>query len=75
MQYEVQSKLIEGFVDADWGGDTLDRKIVYRICILCRNYPVSLKSKKQSCVALSSTKAKYVTLSDAAKETIFGEIC
>ena len=58
-KYAVHSKLIEGFVDADWS------KSYTGFC------PVSWESKKQTSVALSSTETEYMAVSEAAKEAIF----
>jgi hypothetical protein len=55
-------------MDADWGGDRDDRRSIgaYMVKIGCGT--VSWKSKKQGCVALSSTEAEYMALCQVAKE-------
>lgn len=69
--YRAGEKSIEGFVDADWGGSTLDRKSYSGFIFFVGDCPVSWQSVKQSCVALSSTEAEYMAMSEAAKEAIF----
>jgi hypothetical protein len=56
------------YTDADWGGDRDDRRSIgaYMVKIGCGT--VSWKSKKQGCVALSSTEAEYMALCQVAKE-------
>ena len=49
LKYEENQKInLEGYVDSDWAGSSINRKIT------------SWCSKKQSCVALSTTEEKYV---------------
>ena len=50
-----------GFTDADWAGDTGDRKSTGGYTFLLANAAVSWKSKKQNIVALSSTEAEYIS--------------
>lgn len=62
---------IAAFTDADWGSNRDDRRSIgaYIVKIGCGS--VSWKSKKQTCVALSSTEAEYMALCQAAKESIW----
>ena len=62
---------LEGFVDADWGGDIIDRKSFTGFCFKLSGSIVSWESRKQSSVVLSSTEAEYVALSEASKEAIY----
>ena len=55
-----------GFMDADWAGDSVERKS-FQACI----GTVSWGSKRQEIVALSSTQAEYVALSFAAQELMW----
>lgn len=57
-----------GYVDADWGGDCNDRKSTTGYCFKLFNCTISWCSKKQNCVALSSTEAEYVALCAAVTE-------
>jgi len=60
---------ISAYTDADWGSDLDDRRSISAYIIKVGCGAVSWKSKKQTCVALSSTEAEYVALCQAAKES------
>ena len=60
-----------GFSDADWAGDTDDRKSTSGYMFQISGAAVSWRSKKQTCVALSTAEAEYVALSNAAQEAIW----
>ena len=60
-----------GFSDADWAGDQQDRRSTSGYLFLMAGGPVSWKSKRQGCVALSTAEAEYMALSLAAQETIW----
>ena len=57
-----------GYSDADWAGDIDDRKSTSGYLFQVSGAAVSWRSKKQSCVALSTAEAKYMALSSAAQE-------
>ncbi|KAG7294957.1 hypothetical protein JYU34_022646 [Plutella xylostella] len=57
-----------GFVDADWSGDTLDRKSTTGYFFKMFNCIVVWCCKKQLCVSLSSTESEYIALSIAIAE-------
>jgi hypothetical protein len=62
---------VAGYCDADWGGDTSDRKSTTGYCTMLNGNLVSWCSKKQSTVALSSTEAEYMAINDVAKEIMW----
>ena len=62
---------LTGFTDADWGGDLDDRKSTSGYIFKLEGGPVSWCSKKQSCVALSTSEAEYIALTSAAQEGIW----
>ena len=60
-----------GFSDADWAGDVDDRKSTSGYIFSVGGAPVSWKSRKQTCVALSTAEAEYISLTIAAQEAIW----
>lgn len=63
--YICNNEGISGFADADWGNCNIDRKFILS------GAAISWCARKQRTVALSSTEAEYMSLTDAAKEAIF----
>jgi len=57
-----------GFSDADWAGDPGDRKSTSGYIFQISGASVSWRSKKQTCVALSTAEAEYIALASAAQE-------
>lgn len=62
---------LQGYADADWGGDKEDRKSTTGYIFLLCNAPVTWASKKQSTIAVSSTEAEYLAASQATKEALW----
>ena len=60
-----------GYSDADWGGDLEDRKSTSGYLFQISGAAVSWRSKKQTCVALSTAEAEYVALAGAAQEAMW----
>ena len=60
-----------GFSDADWAGDLNDRKSTSGYTFQINGATVSWRSKKQTCVALSTAEAEYIALSAAAQEALW----
>jgi hypothetical protein len=69
--YEKGELDLLGYSDADWAGDTNKRKSTSGFVFLLGGGAVSWGSKKQACVALSTTEAEYVALSQATREAIW----
>lgn len=59
---------LQGFVDADWAGDTRDRKSTTGYLFKIFDCTVVWCCKKQLSVSLSSTESEYVALSMAITE-------
>ena len=59
------------YSDSDWAGDKDTRISVTGYIIFLQNVPVCWKSKGQKSVALSSSEAELIALSEAAKEVKF----
>ena len=62
-----------GYSDADWAGDLDDRTSTSGYVFQLSGAPISWRSKKQSCVALSTAEAEYMALSSAVQEAIWLE--
>lgn len=60
-----------GYVDSDYAADLDKRRSLIGFVFYLFGNPVSWKSCLQSVVALSSTKAEYIALSDVVKESIW----
>ncbi|CAB4023016.1 Hypothetical predicted protein, partial [Paramuricea clavata] len=60
-----------GFSDADWAGDLNDRKSTSGYRFQINGAAVSWRSKKKTCVALSTAEAEYVAFSAAAQEALW----
>jgi len=69
MCYTIQG-IGSGFTDADWGsGD--DQKSIEGYTFMLNGASISWNSVKQTTVALSSTEAEYMALTQAVKESIW----
>ena len=62
---------LQGFSDADLGGDFDTKKNTTGYIFTLGGTAVSWKSKLQDRVTLSTTEAKYIAISEAAKEMIW----
>ncbi|KMQ88815.1 gag-pol polyprotein [Lasius niger] len=60
-----------GFVDADWGGNVDDRVSYTGFVFKLANAAITWEARKQKSIALSSTEAEYMALTEAAKETVY----
>ena len=61
IKYEANQKInLEGYVNLNWTGGAIDRKSTSRCLFSMRLGVISWFSRKQSCVALSTTKEEYV---------------
>src|SRR5258705_3046730 len=66
--------LKEGFIafaNADWAGDKISHKSVTGFAILLAGGAVSWVSRKQKTVALSSTEAVYMCISDTTCQIVW----
>ena len=69
--YSAQSPLVlRAFSYVDWARDLTDRKSTTGYCFLLSSSLISLRSKKQTFVARSSTEAEYRVLADIISELI-----
>lgn len=68
--YRSKDESLAGYVDADWGGSTDDRRSFTGYTFIMCGGAVAWDSRKQRTVALSTTEAEYMALSEAAKEAV-----
>lgn len=68
---ECDNNQLIGYADADWAGDTSDRKSNTGFVFKYRGAPIMWSSRKQSLVTLSTTEAEYIALSEAVKEGLW----
>ena len=59
------------FVDSDYAGSTVDRKSRSGVIALLGGNVVEYYTRKQKCVALSSSEAEYIALSESCKTITF----
>ena len=57
-RHRITEKLV-GYIDADWAGDTSDRRSTSGYMFSLGSTTVAWSSKKQPIVALSSTEVEY----------------
>jgi len=62
---------IRGFFDVDWAGDLDQRRSTSGYVFNLFGGAISWISKKQSVMALSTTKAKYMAATHASKEAVW----
>ena len=62
---------VEGFVDADFAGDRVERKSTTSYIFLVSGNCISWKSQLQPIVALSSTESEYIAATEAIKEGLW----
>ncbi|GMF54636.1 unnamed protein product [Phytophthora fragariaefolia] len=62
---------LEAYSDADWAGNRYDRRSVSGMMLMMCGAPVVWRSTFQKTVALSSTEAECMTLSECVKECIW----
>ncbi|XP_070056737.1 uncharacterized protein [Nicotiana tomentosiformis] len=62
---------LKGFSDVDFAGDKIDRKSTSGMCQLLEKSLMSWNSKKQSCVALSTTEAEYFAVGNCCTQVLW----
>ncbi|KAL1453611.1 hypothetical protein WDU94_009938 [Cyamophila willieti] len=62
------NKDLYGFSDADWASDTIERKSTTGYAFFLSGGAISWNSKKQPTIALSTTEAEYMALSNAVQK-------
>lgn len=65
------NEMICGYADANWAEDRFNRKSNSGYIFKVFGGPVSWACRKQNCVALSSTEAEFIALSEACQEAVW----
>lgn len=71
LQFSRTGKPLVGYVDADWANCPDDRRSYTGYMFKLAGAAVNWESRKQRTVALSSTEAEYMAMSEATKEAIY----
>jgi hypothetical protein len=59
------------YSDSDWAGDKDNRRSISGFIMFLCGVPIVWRSKQQKSVALSSSEAEFVAISEAVKEVLF----
>lgn len=70
LEYKNDNSNLMGFVDSDFANNTCDRRSYTGFVFKLAGGAVSWECKKQTTVALSSTEAEYMAVTEASKEAI-----
>ena len=63
--------IFQGYTDASWADDALDRKSTSGYIFLVNGTPVAWKSQRQESVATSSMESEYIAAGKAAKQAVW----
>jgi ATP-binding cassette subfamily B (MDR/TAP) protein 1 len=71
LQFEKSRDGLVGYVDSDYAGDLNNRRSLTGYVFTIGGCGVSWKASLQATVALSTTEAEYMAISEACKEAIW----
>ena len=71
LSFGREKLVLEGYTDADMAGDLDGRKSTSGYLFTFAGGVVSWQSKLQKCVALSTTEAEYIAVTEAGKELVW----
>ena len=72
LKYDTNQKTnLHGYVDSDWEGSSIDRKITLGCWFNMGSGVISWFSRKQSCVVLNTAEADYVTTCSTSCEAVW----
>lgn len=69
--YRTGNLDLTAYSDADWANDVVDRKSYTGFVVKLGRNMINWESRKQRCVALSSTEAEYLSIGDVCKDLCF----
>ncbi|XP_036320876.1 secreted RxLR effector protein 161-like [Rhagoletis pomonella] len=69
--FKKNGKNLTGYAVADWGASIGDRRSYTGFIFSYGSTAISWESRKQRTVAMSSTEAEYMAISESAKEAIY----
>jgi hypothetical protein len=59
---------LQGYCDANYAGDVIDRKLVIGHLYIINRGPVTWTLTKQRCIVTSTTESEYIALLEACKQ-------
>ena len=68
---KAQDFTLKAFTDADWPGSVDDRKSTNGVAFFLGNCLVSLSSKKQSSISLSTAEVEYIVVALCCTQVIW----
>lgn len=71
LYYQHSDLRFAGYSDADWRGDLDERNPMSGYAFMLSGGAISWTSKKQSCTALSTMEAEFVTCSATKQEVVW----
>jgi hypothetical protein len=71
LKYSGSVNSLVGYSDSDWAGDIITRRSTSGYIFYLGNSPIIWQSKIQPIVALSSTEAEYMALTNATQEALW----
>lgn len=71
IRYGSTKNELIGYCDSDYAGDPSSRRSTSGFIFLLHGGPVAWSSRRQSCVALSTTEAEFVASSEATREGVW----
>ena len=63
--------ILVGNIDSDWAGSIIDRKSTSGCCFILGSVVIAWRSRKQTNVVLSTTKAEYIDACLASSEAVW----
>jgi hypothetical protein len=71
LQYGLKQEGLYAYADADWASDLESRRSTTGYLVLLSGTAISWNSRVQKTIALSSTEAEYMSLSDTCRQLVW----